>query len=206
MLRKSFVIGAGLIATGLGFALAGQAEARTSLADVLTMGDERDVGDARLQRRRDGIAFDVHATELTSGAAYTVWWIVFNRPGNCAGECDGDDLGLAAVEGSVLYATGRVADGFGSAWFTAFLPKGLVRLNRTETGRERHRLGPGLQNVRGAEIHLVIRSHGPALGGAALVEQLATFNGGCVNPADGSDPEDDPCEDVQFVVFPIQGR
>lgn len=205
MLRKSFVIGASLIAMGLGYALAGQAEART-LADVLTIDDELDVGDARLQRRRDGIMFDVHTTGLESGAAYTVWWIVFNNPDECGDACGGDDLGTPAVEGSVLHATGRVADPLGNGRFTAFLPKGLVRLNRTETGRERHRLGPGLQNVTGAEIHLVIRFHGPAAGGAALVEQLATFNGGCDNPEDGGDVDGDDCVDVQVVVFPLQGR
>lgn len=77
-----------------------------------------------------------------------------------------------------------------------------MRLNRTETGRERHRVGAGLQEVRGAEIHLVIRGHGPAQGGALLVEQLATFNGGCLNPPDGGDVLGDDCVDVQFVVFP----
>src|SRR5918996_1049978 len=98
MLRKSFVIGASLIAMGLGYALAGQAEARTSLAslaDVLTIVDELDVGDARLQRRRDGIMFDVHTTRLESEAPYTVWWIVFNNPDACVDACGGDDLGIS---------------------------------------------------------------------------------------------------------------
>ena len=194
---------AGVMAVVVGMVFPVQAEARATKADVLTDPGEVKVGHAKLKRTASGIMFDLHTTMLGPDVAYTIWWIVFNNPEACVGGCGGDDLGNADVEGSVLFATGRVANAWGEGWFTAFLPKGFVRLNRTETGRERHRLGPGLQNVKGAEIHLVIRGHGPALSGAALVEQLATFNGGCINPPGGGDVENDNCIDVQFAVFPV---
>ena len=54
--------------------------------------------------------------------------------------------------------------------------------------------GPGLQEVAGAEIHIVIRSHGPATGDP---EQISTLFGDCVNVASPTG-----CYDGQAVVFP----
>lgn len=40
---------------------------------------------------------------------------------------------------------------------------------------------PGLVNVKGAEIHLVVRSHGMASADPmVLAQQLTQFNGGCL--------------------------
>ena len=188
-------LGALVMAVGMSFY--GQAEAGATRAKVLTFDDGRKVGHAKLKRKAFGIMFDVHTSELGPNHAYTIWWIIYNHPEVCEnkGKCGFDDIGKAGVEATVLYATGRVADDAGNGWFTAFLPKGLVRLNRTVTGRERHRVGPGLQNLHGAQVTLVIRGHGEAQTGGALVEQLATFDGGCTTEA--------PCVDVQYVDFPV---
>ena len=83
---------------------------------------------------------------------------------------------------------------------TARLPRGTdVFLNDGD--------GVGLEfrNGFGAEIHVVIRGHGPApdpndgLAGFTVAEQLSLFNGGCPD-ADG-DPVDN-CEDEQVFIFP----
>ncbi len=175
----------------------GPADAQTSHADVFLFGDptmEFGVfGSATLKRDDIGVRVEIETT-LEPGDAHTVWWIIFNNPDACAAlVCAGTDLGNSDVNGAVLHATGGVADGDGNATFNAFLPLGLIRLNRTETDRGRHRLGPGLQDPKGAEIHMVIRTHGPASGDVAeLIEQISTFGGLC-------DVND--CEDVQAAIF-----
>jgi hypothetical protein len=141
----------------------------------------------------------------TSGldqAAYTVWWIVFNNPANCSdGACGEDDIfifdddgnivgpnlpGRAAAEISVVFAAGHVVGAAGNAGFAGHLQEGKIKGHVN--------FGDGLTNVDGAEIHLVVRSHGPAVPGI-VKEQISTFFGGC-NP----DPELDPCEDQQFAI------
>jgi len=149
-------------------------------------------GSAQLHRKKEGIRIEVNTTELGAGYAYTNWWIIFNNPEHCAGGaggCNGDDFSNPDVEGSVLYATGRVADSDGNATFRAFLPVGLIRADG-----QRHLFGPGLQDPKKAEVHYVIRSHGPASTGSDLHAQLSTVGGLCsvVNP----------CFDPQAIVFP----
>lgn len=157
--------------------------------------DERDVtGSAILVRSEQGVTINVSTSQLEPGYAYSNWWIIFNHPEACEDGCGADDLGNPDVEASVTYATGRVANADGEAHFSAFLPVGLVRLNRTVEGRERHRLGPGLQNLWGAEIHYIIRSHGPAGPSVAtLIEEIGTFNHSC-DRAPG-------CYDAQVIAF-----
>lgn len=188
-LAASFAIALNAIAIG-------PADAQTSFADVFLRGDPTMVvGSATLKREKNGVRVEIETSELVDGDAHTVWWIIFNNPDACAGDCGMVDFGTPAVNAAVLHATGGVADEFGDATFNAFLPLGLIRLNRTETSRGRHRLGPGLQNPKGAEIHMVIRTHGEASTGAALIEQMSTFGGLC-------DPiTDEPCEDVQVAIF-----
>ena len=53
--------------------------------------------------------------------------------------------------------------------------------------------GPGLLDAEKAEVHLVVRSHGPAVDGA-FDAQLSTFGGGC-DPIDVA-----PCVDVQYAM------
>ena len=138
----------------------------------------------------------VKTTQLEPGTAYTAWWVIFNYPAKCEDGCGADDLSNPDVDASILYAAGRVADADGKAQFRSFLPVGLVRLNRTVEGRERHRLGPGLQRVWASEVHYIIRSHGPASPSTPiLVEQLSTFNGSCDTAI---------CFNPQAVVFPLR--
>ena len=179
----------------------GALEGGTSTTDVFTFflpdevtpaaGDT--VGTASLTRTAEGVNVVIDTTMLTAGAAYTIWWVVFNNPAACdpAG-CTGADLGVAAVEGSVLNATGRVADANGEASFSAFLPAGFIHTNPASEN-VRHAFGPGLQNVAGAEVHLVVRCHGMATGNP---EQISTLFGDC---ATGAGPSG--CFDAQAMVF-----
>jgi hypothetical protein len=175
---------------------------QTSTADVFTfmMPDETPaagdvVGTAVLTRTIAGVHLTADTTMLDAGSAYSLWWIIFNNPAACdpAG-CSDADFGTAAVEASAMNATGRVVDDTGNATFNAFLPVGFMHTN-TPSGNGRQLFGPGLQDAANAEIHVVIRSHGPSTGD---IEQLSTIGADCVNEASPSG-----CYDAQAIVFPL---
>ena len=178
----------------LGF-LIGAAE-RTSVSPYLTLpgagGDpftEVD-GAAVLVRSRKGIGYTANTRGLEPGAAYTNWFVAFNRPDRCFERCACglDDLANALAEVGVYYATGRVADAYGQATFTGEtdygeLPEGFDQVPFPDLD----------QPVRPkAEVHLVVRKHDAAsVDPTALEAQLTTFNEGCAP---------DGCVDVQVSV------
>lgn len=60
--------------------------------------------------------------------------------------------------------------------------------------------GEGLTNPMGADIHLIVRDHGPIIP-ELLHEQISTFGGGCINAPPGTGkPGPNTCEDLQFSV------
>jgi hypothetical protein len=129
-----------------------------------------------LVRTKEAVGMTLHSFGLVPGNAYTAWFGIFNNPKACATTpCTGADLANPHVRGVVLYGTGQIAGEDGTADFGAFRAVG------DPTGREES-LGTAmaLEKPLRAEIHLVVRSHGPAaLDDADLQAQLSTFNGGC---------------------------
>jgi hypothetical protein len=130
---------------------------------------------SQLVRTDKGVSMTIDTNGLYAGA-YTNWWVVFNNPGACenpipaiGADCGLADLDLAAVYGSVLYATGNVVDEDGEGGFAGHLKVG-------DTGGAL--FGPGLQDSRGAEIHIVVRYHGPVIP-AMMPAQIMTVGGGC---------------------------
>lgn len=114
-----------------------------------------------------------HSSGLTPGTVATAWWAFFNQPKRCAtSPCGLPDLNNPDAQPSLLVATGRVVGADGTADFGAFRAVGDT------TGAV---FGPGLVNAMKAEIHLVVRTHGPAIldDPQTLQAQLSTFNGGC---------------------------
>jgi hypothetical protein len=183
-------------------AVASAVNGQTSTADIVTffLPDETPaagdvVGTASLTRTATGVHLTANSTLLDAGSAHTLWWIIFNNPAACdpAG-CSDADFGTPEVEASVMNATGRVADATGNATFGAFLPVGFMHTNPSSLNG-RQLFGPGLQNAAGAEIHVVIRSHGPWSGN---IEQISTVAGDCMNAASPSG-----CYDAQAIAFPL---
>jgi hypothetical protein len=148
-------------------------------------------GAATLVRSSRSLEMRVAASNLNPNAAYTVWWVVFNNPAACIAGCNAANLKNAAARASVFYAAGFVTGDDGTANVTAHvdagaLPMGLeVTPDGTVAGLDR-------DNGFGAEVHLVVRWHGPVINGMAR-EQIGAFNGGC--PAGG-------CKNQQAAVFP----
>ncbi len=165
--------------------------------------------EASLMRSHSGVAMKLSTSELPPSEAITVWWVVFNEPQNCSdqecGENDVFNLGadekpilnadgsapmnMAAIDAakiSILRADGHVIDQSGDARYAA----GLVKGDTSEAI-----IGPGLTDPIFAEIHLVVRSHGPAVVGK-LDDMLYNINGGCADKFPNP-----PCVDLQYVMF-----
>jgi hypothetical protein len=145
-----------------------------------------------LDRTNDAVTMTINTSELDGGAAYTVWWVIFNNPENCThpipgvSGCGEPDLlafgGDPSVNSSALWASGHVIGKNGVGNFAGHLKAGEAPGEVL--------FGPGLTNVEGAEIHLVVRSHGQLIPGL-VIEQIQTFVGGCSVNA---------CENHQFAV------
>jgi hypothetical protein len=162
------------------------------------------VGASVLTRYNTFIEGTVSTTGLSANGAYSIWIAVFNRPEFCVGVegCDGNDFppgatptssGDPRVEASLLWGGGFVANGTGAAEVRTILERG-------KTPGE-VRFGPGLRRPRKADIHIVLRSHGPAAAGE-VAEQIGSFNGGCT-------PEEIaaltcPNANVQLAVHPVE--
>ncbi len=129
-------------------------------------------GSSTLVRAGDGVAFNLSTSDLAPNAPYTVWWVGFNPDNPCIDEstktcsCTGNDL--RPDKDSVFYATGGMSDRLGTATFAGNveygkLPMGFDQIPVFDTPDGPITFNAPLEN--GAEIHFVIRAHGPALRG-----------------------------------------
>ena len=142
---------------------------------------------ATILRNKRGVTTNFNATGLEPGA-YTIWVVVFNNRSYCGTEpCGEADLFIEAVEGDVLFGTGHVVGENGKGNFSS-------RLNENdESGSISDIFGlpmaSGLHNAQEAEVHLVLRYHGPAIPGK-IDEQIHTYEAGCGD-----------CEDILAAIF-----
>lgn len=143
---------------------------------VIATGVEAPGTGSILVRTNEGVGATLHTFGLVPGNAYTLWLGIFNNPKKCATTpCAGPvDLPNPDVQGVVLWGSGQIAGEDGTADFGTFRAVGDT------SGKA---VGPpgtaeALERPFKAEIHLVVRSHGPVIPGM-LNEQLTTFNGGC---------------------------
>ena len=146
---------------------------KISIKPVVTMptGAVQAGAGSQLTRDKDAIFGIISTKGLTPGWVYTAWFGIFNNPDACATRpCSGADFANPAVMGSRVNFGGKLIGPDGSATYAGFLAIG-----DTTSAFD----GPGLLDPKHAEIHMVIRSHGPALMGAAFSDQLSLFNGGC---------------------------
>jgi hypothetical protein len=144
-----------------------------------------------LRRGGSEARFRLLTTKLNAEHAYTIWWVVFNHPEHCAGvagpvRCGMADMANPAVDASALFADGGIVGRVGVGWFS-----GSLAVDDT-TGAI---MGTGLHDAAGADIHLVVRDHGPASSDPDIrYQQTHTF--GACNPE---------CADVQTSVHETRG-
>lgn len=200
---------AAAVAVALALGLGGRAVAQTPASGHTTQTKVYRFSDlssvdgsySQLIRGNGLVAMELATGGLEPEAPYTTWWVIFNTPEGCIGACDLDDLffpdGTLNINPnaniSMLFADGAMSDADGNISFSAILPVGRALGELLA--------GPGLVDPRRAEIHLVVRAHGP-LDLSRAYEQLSTFEphpilgGTCV-----------PCEDVQFAMhLPVTAR
>lgn len=215
MLGAALALGAIGLLVGAYAIAGGSVQADNPDKDVTSSGTYRmtdasavDGGSSTLVRTKDGIAATLQTSDLQEGNAYTMWWVVFNNPEKCehpvpgitsCGEGDvfGEPFGETSVQVSVQYASGNIVGETGAINFGAYLNEGELP---TEPGQLV--FGPGLIDAKKAEVHLVVRDHGPRIPGMEEA-QLTTFGGACTAETDptGVGPEGpNVCADVQFAA------
>ena len=158
------------------------------LADIFSGGPPTPVGSSTLVRTGQGVSLRLETAALTAGDVVTLWWVVFNDPLACragipgVSHCGPADAMAGRGGFSVLHAAGRIVGENGTANYGAHLRVG-------DTARAL--VGPGLLDARGAEMILVLKTHGPKLP-RLVPEQLRTFAGGCADQSDvppGANPD-----------------
>lgn len=178
--------------------------AMVSETSVLKFSDLSEVGTSRLLRNDNGVSFNINTTNLEPGTAVTLWMVIFNKPENCTdGMCNEDDVfdasaRAAAMVDVVFSGSGRVIQNSGKANFAGHRNEGdnsdsIIPVFFGE-------MAFGLKDARKAEIHFVIRSHGPLIPGL-INEQISTFSAGCAGfPPELGTPGPNNCQDLQFSV------
>jgi hypothetical protein len=156
-----------------------QAAAAAATEPVVRLTDFVPVGTSRLVRTPNGINFNLSTSDLTSGHTYTLWFVAFNEPGQCAvaHECGPDDVVNDAAKPDMLYAAGSIAGGGGTATFAGRRAVGDTSGSiNSPVGLPAY----GLLDSFGAEIHLAVHDHGPKLP-AYMPDMIQTVDGGCTD-------------------------
>lgn len=155
--------------------------ARNSSSQASWWWDGRQVvGSSKLNRGKSGINARFQATGLPAGQAVTLWYIIFNNPAGCAtSPCSVPaDVFNPDAEADFLWGGGHVVGASGNATFAGRLKVGDTSgSGMNEIGFPE--LAIGLTDPNGAEVLLALHSHGPALTGQALKDQLTSYTGGC---------------------------
>jgi hypothetical protein len=159
-----------------------------------------DGASSRILRTPNGVHVSVTTHGLEPGHAYTLWIIPFNSPENCVGGCDVADLANPAALPTFAYGSGHIVGGGGKVTFSASLQEGDTSgfpqdLGDVFPGLEPAAKDLGLIDALSAEIHVVVRDHGPAIPGL-VADQVGTFNGGCRV----GQPNEGLCFDAQVAV------
>ena len=145
-------------------------------------------GTAKIVRTNKGISGNFSSSLSNSegsaeGLAVTLWLIIFNNPNECAtSPCSESDLGNPAVMPDAVYGAGNIVDDSEQASLGFHLKAGdnsgsIADLFGLPTdGGEPF----GLIDPRGAEVHYVLRLHGPMIP-LEMPAQIKTYGGGCVD-------------------------
>ena len=152
-------------------------------------------GSASLTRSSQGLWIDLEVEGLTEGYAYSVWWAIFDNPQGCdANGCDAFDLrNIRQAQGSLVNGGGFVGT-TGAVFHQSHLTRHDPEGKSVEAGDP-----SGVDNPYKAEVHVVIRSHGPAESDPDdLATQTGTFGVFCNLP---DPPVAGGCENVGASMF-----
>lgn len=188
-----------LLAVAQGAAQKGESgNVKTSMTKVVQFSDQTvtiPYAGSSLLRNNEGVLGMISTSGLTPGRVVTLWWAIFNDPRYCAGAvCAPPDLNNPLVNGSLQFGGGQIVGLNGRADFSGYLGvgdnTGFYRLPMFPNMPDP---APGIVDAKGAEVHLVIRDHGPANADPVILQQqLTTFPGGCALF---------PCTNIQAAIF-----
>ena len=172
---------------------------RFDIAQIQDFAEGERKGRSLLVRDYGGVMMSLRTSDIERRSTVTIWWVVFNYPENCATTpCSANDLANPATGFDVL---GAADGGVIRSKRPSYI--GVLRANDT-SGSINPLLGAepiGLLDPFEAEIHLVVRSHGPMIRGQVR-EQITTFEGGCTQFLDPPAVPQAPgeCADIQFSI------
>lgn len=149
-------------------------------------------GSASLTRSSQGLRIDLEVEGLTEGYAYSIWWAIFDNPQGCdANGCDSFDLrNIRQAQGSLVNGGGFVGT-TGAVFHQSLLSRHDPEGKSVEAGDP-----SGVDNPYKAEVHVIIRSHGPAESDPAdLAMQTGTFGVFCNLPVTGG------CQNIGATLF-----
>ena len=148
-------------------------------ADVLIM-NPQERGTSDLVRTVDGLSMNIDTVDLPIGS-YTMWLSIYNNPDQCSnGDCQPlVDTGAGGIpnpaEGSILWLTAGYVGPDRMGHFSS-------RVGLGEEGAPGVIvMGSGVTNPMGAELHLILRYHGPTMWDdmEMLSAQATQLHGGC---------------------------
>lgn len=171
-----------LVVASLAFGASGAAAASGRTTEPVTwlFDPGTPIGSSTLVRTDSGISAVFHSSGVPKGSAVTLWFIVFNNPAACHSHPCGlaDLLFNLDAKGDFLVGDGTVVGGTGTVTMAGHLAVGDTRNSAfPEIGMPDRPIG--LSNPWGAQVSLLLHSHGPAVPGQTLKSQISSFTGGC---------------------------
>lgn len=135
---------------------------------------------SKIVRNDNGVTVSVKTT--VDPGTYTMWMVLWNEGGP-----DGPP-------DCVLFTAGHVVGNNGTLNYSGHRRVYDSSGSIVEEGVPGPPCASGLTNPQGAEVHLVIRSHGPKLPGL-VKQQIGSLLGGC---------DINDCVDVQAAIHPLK--
>ncbi len=169
-------------------------------AALIRISDGTTRGSGFLTRLPDGITTNITVDPgvIPPGDVITLWGAIFNDPSKCTAgtpgvsACDFPDMEIA--EGSLVWLGSGIASG-GSTQYTGSLMVGDASGDILALFDVRS--GPGLLNPAGAEVHVIVRTHGQPVPGQVQAQSTTFLGPNCTVEA----PPSEPCADLLFAVF-----
>lgn len=153
-------------------------------------GDVVEGSSARVYRAEDGVSYEIRTSGLVKGHGYTVWFFSYDNPDACitgdgtaGSRCTVADLFFnPAALGSLMWGrSGKFVKTSGIARFKGHRPHNAVPCATEPAVVDEDcsgvLIGRGLLHPMTAEIHFVLRDHGPDQKG--VEDETTTINGGC---------------------------
>ncbi len=141
---------------------------------------------SKVVRTGAGINIKLRTSELSPGDAYTLLVAVFNDPESCSEplnplrKCTSGDLLGNLAENDVIFVAGHVAGGSGRGTFAGHVANG-DNSGSIMTPFLGGAPAAGLLDPMGAELHILLFSHGQKLP-EFMPSMIQTFAGGCASP------------------------